>query len=312
MGRLAKWLRTGQIRVDSRRAKPSLRLAPGQTIRIPPVAAAPDSPPPGAARRPGHPGHEGRCGGVARRRALSRRRPAGPRKAAGPGGARRQRHAPPPRRHARRTARRRRRTAPPCPPPRQGHERRSRAGAQRLCGGRAHTRLSRPHGRKTYWALVVGVPRPPTGTIRLALAKRPGAGGGKDRDGRFRPDGRDRLRRHRGGPGGGPPGWRCARAPAAPISCAPTAQRWARRSPATASTVAGRRSCRASARACTCTRGPSRCRIRAAAGPSRPPRRCRRTWPPAGHSRPRRRARDRPFYRLVVVFLQDASRAIGV
>ena len=35
-GRLEKLLRTGQIRVDGKRAKANLRLAPGQTIRIPP------------------------------------------------------------------------------------------------------------------------------------------------------------------------------------------------------------------------------------------------------------------------------------
>jgi len=37
-GQLAKWLRTGQVRVDGGRAKPSLRLASGQQIRLPPMA----------------------------------------------------------------------------------------------------------------------------------------------------------------------------------------------------------------------------------------------------------------------------------
>jgi 23S rRNA pseudouridine955/2504/2580 synthase len=36
-GRLEKLLRTGQIRVDGRRVKASLRLAPGQVIRVPPL-----------------------------------------------------------------------------------------------------------------------------------------------------------------------------------------------------------------------------------------------------------------------------------
>ncbi len=36
-GHLAKLLRTGQIRVDGKRAKAGLRIAPGQTIRIPPM-----------------------------------------------------------------------------------------------------------------------------------------------------------------------------------------------------------------------------------------------------------------------------------
>ncbi|HEX7198561.1 MAG TPA: RluA family pseudouridine synthase, partial [Dongiaceae bacterium] len=36
-GRLEKLLRTGQIRVDGGRAKASLRLTAGQTIRVPPL-----------------------------------------------------------------------------------------------------------------------------------------------------------------------------------------------------------------------------------------------------------------------------------
>tara|TARA_A100001037_G_scaffold161501_1_gene145364 strand:- start:210 stop:1184 length:975 start_codon:yes stop_codon:yes gene_type:complete len=38
-GQVAKWLRTGQVRVDGHRAKPGQRLEPGQEIRIPPMAA---------------------------------------------------------------------------------------------------------------------------------------------------------------------------------------------------------------------------------------------------------------------------------
>ena len=36
-GALAKLLRTGQIRVDGRRAETGTRLAPGQAVRIPPL-----------------------------------------------------------------------------------------------------------------------------------------------------------------------------------------------------------------------------------------------------------------------------------
>ncbi len=43
-GQLAKWLRTGQIRVDGRRAKPGQRLEEGQTVRLPPITAAPAAP----------------------------------------------------------------------------------------------------------------------------------------------------------------------------------------------------------------------------------------------------------------------------
>jgi 23S rRNA pseudouridine955/2504/2580 synthase len=41
--RLQKWLRTGQVRVDGKRAKASVRLVPGQVIRVPP--GADDRPP---------------------------------------------------------------------------------------------------------------------------------------------------------------------------------------------------------------------------------------------------------------------------
>lgn len=39
-GQLAKWLRTGQVRVDGGRVKPGVRLASGQEIRLPPMAPA--------------------------------------------------------------------------------------------------------------------------------------------------------------------------------------------------------------------------------------------------------------------------------
>lgn len=40
-GRLQKLLRTGQVRVDGRRAKAGLRLAAGQSVRVPPIGDAP-------------------------------------------------------------------------------------------------------------------------------------------------------------------------------------------------------------------------------------------------------------------------------
>jgi 23S rRNA pseudouridine955/2504/2580 synthase len=45
-GRLEKLLRTGQIRVDGKRAKSGLRLAPGQVVRIPPGIDAQEPPRP--------------------------------------------------------------------------------------------------------------------------------------------------------------------------------------------------------------------------------------------------------------------------
>src|SRR5438034_1688849 len=48
-GRLEKLLRTGQIRVDGRRARAGDPVAPGQKVRVPPL---PDAPPPAAAAGP--------------------------------------------------------------------------------------------------------------------------------------------------------------------------------------------------------------------------------------------------------------------
>ena len=44
-GHLQKLLRTGQIRVDGKRAEANLRLAEGQAVRVPPLGAAPPRPP---------------------------------------------------------------------------------------------------------------------------------------------------------------------------------------------------------------------------------------------------------------------------
>ena len=43
-GRLEKLLRKGEIRVDGKRVKASLRLEAGQVVRVPPLPA--DAPPP--------------------------------------------------------------------------------------------------------------------------------------------------------------------------------------------------------------------------------------------------------------------------
>jgi 23S rRNA pseudouridine955/2504/2580 synthase len=43
-GRLEKLLRTGQVRIDGKRAKSGDRVAPGQSIRVPPLSDAPPAP----------------------------------------------------------------------------------------------------------------------------------------------------------------------------------------------------------------------------------------------------------------------------
>ncbi len=52
-GRLAKLLRTGQVRVDGKRAQPSTRIAEGQAIRVPPLGGAVAPAP--AGEEPGRP-----------------------------------------------------------------------------------------------------------------------------------------------------------------------------------------------------------------------------------------------------------------
>lgn len=51
-GRLQKLLRTGQVRVDGKRAQANARLAEGQTIRIPPLPDSDEPKPPQSAFRP--------------------------------------------------------------------------------------------------------------------------------------------------------------------------------------------------------------------------------------------------------------------
>lgn len=50
-GRLEKLLRTGQVRIDGKRAKASQRLAAGQMVRVPPLGAAPPVDPAAKSRR---------------------------------------------------------------------------------------------------------------------------------------------------------------------------------------------------------------------------------------------------------------------
>jgi 23S rRNA pseudouridine955/2504/2580 synthase len=54
-GRLQKLLRTGQVRIDGRRAQANARLRPGQTIRVPPLPAGEPAAPVRTASGPGDP-----------------------------------------------------------------------------------------------------------------------------------------------------------------------------------------------------------------------------------------------------------------
>lgn len=51
-GQVAKWLRTGQVRVDGHRAKPGQRVSQGQEIRVPPMPATRTAERPAERKRP--------------------------------------------------------------------------------------------------------------------------------------------------------------------------------------------------------------------------------------------------------------------
>ncbi len=172
-GRLQKLLRTGQIRVDGRRAKAGQRLAVGQTVRIPPLASEPPED-----RRRG-----GRDVPSADERELRSRilycddlvialdKPAG---LAVQGGTGTRRHLDAMLEALRFDATER---------PRLVHRLDKDTSGVLLLGRTASAAAALAKAfrsrdtRKIYWAVVVGVPSADAGRIDLRLAKRPGRTG---------------------------------------------------------------------------------------------------------------------------------------
>ena len=166
-GRLEKLLRTGQVRVDGKRARAGDRLAPGQTVRVPPL---PQGPAPDEQRAPRPPSE--RDAEAIRRTVihmdddvLAIDKPAG---LAVQGGSGTERHLDMLLDALRFDAKDR---------PRLVHRldkdtsgvlllARNAAAATRLAAAFRHK-----DARKTYWAVTVGVPRPHRGKIDLPLAK---------------------------------------------------------------------------------------------------------------------------------------------
>ena len=173
-GRLEKLLRTGQVRVDGARAKSSARLAAGQAIRIPPLgeAAARPAPTP-AVRQPSAEDAAWVQGLVLHRddHVIAVNKPAG---LATQGGTGTTRHLDALLDALRFGAKER---------PRLVHRLdRDTSGVLLLArSAQAAAFLARAfqarETQKTYWAIVVGVPRPERGRIDLALAKRVGPRG---------------------------------------------------------------------------------------------------------------------------------------
>ncbi len=171
-GRLERLLRTGQVRVDGRRAKAGDRVTPGQAIRVPPIesAAAPASPLP----RRVSPSDEAMLHAAVLHRddaVIVLNKPPG---LAVQGGTKSERHLD-----------------GLLDALRFGYAERPRlvhrldkdtSGvlviARTLSAAAFLTRAFRDKTtRKVYWALVVGRPKPEQGRISLALAKQAGPGG---------------------------------------------------------------------------------------------------------------------------------------
>ena len=175
-GHLAKLLRTGQVRVDGKRARANQRLLPGQQIRVPPLADR-AAPPPQKSR----PTVTDQHAAAAREWVIHRdaaviaiNKPSG---LAVQGGSRLSRHL-----DAMLDA-----LAFDGERPRLVHRldkdtsgvlllaRTAPAAAKLAEAFRAHDT------RKIYWALVVGHPRPPSGVIKAPIAKRAAKPGGKEK-----------------------------------------------------------------------------------------------------------------------------------
>ncbi|MBV9523356.1 MAG: RluA family pseudouridine synthase [Alphaproteobacteria bacterium] len=174
-GRLEKLLRTGQVRIDGKRARAGDRVAAGQSVRVPPLGTASGAPDEAAPR----PMRE-RDAAAIRAAVLHRDddviaidKPAG---LAVQGGTGTTRHLDAMLDALRFEAAER---------PRLVHRldkdtsgvlllARSASAAAKLAAA-----FRDKAARKTYWALVVGVPRPDRGRIDLPLAKQPGTAGEK-------------------------------------------------------------------------------------------------------------------------------------
>jgi 23S rRNA pseudouridine955/2504/2580 synthase len=178
-GRLEKLLRTGQVRVDGKRAQSGDRVVPGQSIRVPPLGKAPprdDQPPsPRAAPQP-----TAREAAEIRACVLHRdqdvivlNKPAG---LAVQGGTNTNHHLDGLLDALRFDAPERPRLVHRLDKDTSGILLLARSGA---AAAKLADAFRSKAARKTYFAVVVGLPKPARGRIDLALAKLPGRGGEK-------------------------------------------------------------------------------------------------------------------------------------
>jgi len=171
---ISRWARTGQIRVDGKRADPADRLSAGQVLRVPPGGQAPERK--GPARRELTEEQVSAAEAMVitqDRAAIVLNKPPG---LATQGGSGTREHV---------DGLLDAFAAPGAPRPRLVHRLdKDTSGVlliARTPGSAAFfsKRFSGRSARKIYWALVVGVPSIEDGLIELPLAKQPGTGGEK-------------------------------------------------------------------------------------------------------------------------------------
>ena len=173
-GRLAKLLRTGQIRLDGKRCKVSDRIQPGQVVRLPPLGDAEEQPAPRpkAGWKPSESELDDLAGRILHRddHVLVLDKPAG---LAVQGGTATEKHLDAMLDGLRFGMAERPRLVHRLDRDTSGVLLLARtARAARSLGAAFKGR----DAQKTYWALVVGCPMPREGEIRLALSKQGGAG----------------------------------------------------------------------------------------------------------------------------------------
>jgi len=174
-GHLAKLLRTGQVRVDGKRAKAGQRLQPGQEIRVPPLAPEPAAPSPAPTAGPSDSDARMLREAVLYKDdlVLAVNKPAG---LATQGGSRLTRHLDAMLDALQFEAAER---------PRLVHRLDKDTSGVLLLGrsaaaaGRLTRAFRSKDAVKLYWALTAGTPRPPAGRIDLPLAKLKRGGGEK-------------------------------------------------------------------------------------------------------------------------------------
>lgn len=170
---ISRWARTGQIRVDGKRAKPEDRLTTGQQIRVPPGGSAPHRAPRQRAPLSEEDLDQAEAMVLHRdRAAIVLNKPPGLATQGGTGTTN----------HVDRLLDA---FAPEGPRPRLVHRLDKDTSGVLLTAATPGSaaffskRFSGRSAKKIYWALVVGVPDIAAGTIDLPLAKQPGTGGEK-------------------------------------------------------------------------------------------------------------------------------------